>query len=193
MNAQGLVGSEHLGVALPTYCGDTPTRTTGSWWRRATRGTPMGTRTTRWGYRRFSVGTGRRGRPATDEAPSGRTGGGYLDDGAYLDESGLTERLSVGGQTVGVVRNGVFTTVATDSRGSVLAEPTGQAQMGLRDYDPETGRWTTSDPKYLEQPGLCVGSPLSCSLQTYVASNPLTHVDPDGLDHVYHQSTGVLE
>ena len=52
----------------------------------------------------------------------------YLDEG-YLDESGLTGRVSVGGRTVGVLRNGVFQTVATDLRGSVVAETTGEARL----------------------------------------------------------------
>ena len=139
---------------------------------------------------------------------------GYLDDGAYLDESGLTARVSVGGRTVGVVRNGVFTTVATDSRGSVLAEPTGEARvaspygqrdvhpamaaaldyvekgydadlglvrMGARDYDPETGRFTTPDPLFFESLEKCTGSAVECNLFGYAGGNPVTFVDPTGL------------
>ena len=45
----------------------------------------------------------------------------YVDEG-FVDASGLTEPVSIGGRPAAVVRNGVFQSLATDLRGSVLAE-----------------------------------------------------------------------
>lgn len=137
----------------------------------------------------------------------------YLEEG-YLDASGLTERVQVGGRTFGIIKGGAFTTVATDPRGSVMAETTGEARvaspfgqrsvhpgvsaaiefvekgydadlglvrMGARDYDPETNRFTTPDPLFLEAPGHCVASPVQCNLYGYAGGDPLGHVDPTGL------------
>jgi RHS repeat-associated protein len=63
----------------------------------------------------------------------------YLPEG-YLDSTGLTERFALGGRTVGIIKNGVYTTIATDLRGSVLAESTGVARIaspfGQRDVYP---------------------------------------------------------
>ena len=64
----------------------------------------------------------------------------YLDEG-YLDETGLTERFSVAGRTVGLIKNGVFASLATDLRGSVMAETSGEPRIaspfGQRDVHPE--------------------------------------------------------
>lgn len=64
----------------------------------------------------------------------------YLEEG-YLDVTGLTERFNLGGRTVGIIRDGSYTTIATDLRGSVLAETTGTARIaspfGHRDVHPE--------------------------------------------------------
>lgn len=63
----------------------------------------------------------------------------YVEEG-YLDATGLTERVQVAGRTVGLLRNGAFTTVATDARGSVIAETDGTARVasafGQRDVHP---------------------------------------------------------
>ncbi len=63
----------------------------------------------------------------------------YLPEG-YLDSSGLTERFALGGRTVGIIKDGVYTSIATDLRGSVLAETTGIARIpspfGQRDVHP---------------------------------------------------------
>jgi RHS repeat-associated protein len=54
-----------------------------------------------------------------------------------------------------------------------LYEPdTGLVRFGARDYDPETGRWTTKDPVRFEG-GL--------NLYEYGASDPVNRVDPAGL------------
>jgi RHS repeat-associated protein len=57
-----------------------------------------------------------------------------------------------------------------------LYEPdTGLVRFGARDYDPETGRWTTKDPVRFEG-GL--------NLYEYGASDPVNRVDPAGTDWV---------
>lgn len=136
----------------------------------------------------------------------------YLPEG-YLDSTGLTERFALGGRTVGIIKNGVYTTIATDLRGSVLAETTGVARisspfgqrdvhpavaaaieyvekgydadlgwvrMGVRDYDPMIGRFTTPDPLFLENLERCPQSPVECNLFAYAAANPLSFSDPSG-------------
>ncbi|HET8542190.1 MAG TPA: RHS repeat-associated core domain-containing protein [Anaeromyxobacter sp.] len=66
---------------------------------------------------------------------------GFVEEG-YLDADGLTERVQVAGRTVGLLRNGVFSAVATDARGTVLAEATGAARLaspfGWRSVHPST-------------------------------------------------------
>ena len=63
----------------------------------------------------------------------------YVDDG-YIDASGLTEPLAVGGRVVGLVKNGAYQTVPTDLRGTVLAEVDGTPRVaspfGQRDVHP---------------------------------------------------------
>ncbi|WNG30976.1 hypothetical protein F0U62_48390 [Cystobacter fuscus] len=46
----------------------------------------------------------------------------YLDQGIHLDAEGLTQPLHFGGQLVGVVRGGTLHMVATDLRGTIIAD-----------------------------------------------------------------------
>lgn len=50
-------------------------------------------------------------------------------------------------------------------------DPPGYQQMGLRPYDPQTGRWLSPDP---------VGHAVSLSLYDYCDNDPLNVFDPDG-------------
>ena len=49
----------------------------------------------------------------------------YLEGGLYLDATSLTEPVRVDGQLVGLLRNGVFRMVASDLRGTFLADEDG--------------------------------------------------------------------
>ncbi|WP_437576749.1 RHS repeat-associated core domain-containing protein [Sorangium sp. So ce887] len=53
----------------------------------------------------------------------------YLEDGSYLDASGLTEPVHVGGQLVGLLKNGAFQMLAVDRRGTVIADAGGTARL----------------------------------------------------------------
>lgn len=61
---------------------------------------------------------------------------------------------------------------------------TGLVRFGARDYDAEVGRWTAKDPK-----GFGGGSE---NLFAYVAGNPVSRIDPTGLDWIYDRSTNML-
>jgi hypothetical protein len=54
--------------------------------------------------------------------------------------------------------------------------------MGVRDYDPRLGQFLTPDPLYFEDLDKCQSSPLQCSLYGYAAGNPISFVDPTGMD-----------
>jgi RHS repeat-associated protein len=121
----------------------------------------------------------------------------FYDDDGHLhafDRGGT--RYRVGADQVGtprVVVDGAGTVVARvdrDSYGRVLARTgslmppigfaggiedpdTGLVRFGLRDYDPQTGRFTARDPSYY------VGSP--DNLYAYAGSSPTMYRDPSGL------------
>ncbi|MBI4584689.1 MAG: PKD domain-containing protein [Planctomycetes bacterium] len=57
--------------------------------------------------------------------------------------------------------------------GGLYDRQTGLVHFGAREYDPETGRWTTKDPI------LFAGG--DTNLYGYVKNDPVNHVDPDGL------------
>ncbi|ATB30281.1 RHS repeat-associated core domain-containing protein [Melittangium boletus] len=53
----------------------------------------------------------------------------YLDQGLHLDEDGLTQPLHFDGQLVGVVSGGTLRMVATDLRGTVIADEDGTMRL----------------------------------------------------------------
>jgi RHS repeat-associated protein len=87
------------------------------------------------------------------------------------------------GTAVKIVEYDSFGSVLSDSAPSFdfpigfaggLSDPvTKLVRFGLRDYDPQSGRWTASDPM------LFVGSPFN--LFTYVGNNPVNWRDPSGV------------
>ncbi len=57
--------------------------------------------------------------------------------------------------------------------GGIYDRDTGLTRHGARDYDPETGRWTSKDPIKFKG--------IDTNLYGYVLNNPLRFIDPDGL------------
>jgi hypothetical protein len=67
--------------------------------------------------------------------------------------------------------------------------------MGVRDYDAKLSQFLTPDPLYFEDLEKCQASPLQCSLYGYASGNPVSFVDPTGLDKSawdYISPSGVL-
>lgn len=56
----------------------------------------------------------------------------------------------------------------------------GIIRMGVRDYVPELGRFSTPDFLFLRKPELCIEDPVSCNLHSYARNNPLKYIDPTG-------------
>jgi RHS repeat-associated protein len=89
---------------------------------------------------------------------------------------------SVTGTIAGSMNHDEFGRVVADSLSSLvpfgyaggLYDPdTGLVRFGARDYDPETGRWTSKDPQ------LFAGQ--DANLYAYVFNDPVSLVDPTGL------------
>jgi len=114
----------------------------------------------------------------------------------WVYEGGLATRYFIGAHQVGSIRavfdqaGAVVKTIDYDSFGNVLAEtnpglelPLGFAcgltdpdtqfvRFGVRDYDPEVGRWTAREP-------ILFGDGLDA--YSYCGGNPLAWLDPSGL------------
>jgi RHS repeat-associated protein len=138
-----------------------------------------------------------------------------LPGGVFLVGSDVVEPVVAAGHTVGLLVNGALRPLATDSRGTVIADRDGHTvdvspfgmrtshdalaavieyassgydpdlhavRMGLRDYDPHLGRFRTPDPLYMEEIDRCASSPTQCELFAYVSNDPLSYVDPSGLE-----------
>jgi RHS repeat-associated protein len=89
------------------------------------------------------------------------------------------------GRLIEVIRDGALeATYAHDANSAPGFQPfgfagghadpdTGLVRFGARDYDPETGRWTSKDPL-----GFTADSP---NLYTYAGNDPVNRIDPTGL------------
>ena len=69
--------------------------------------------------------------------------------------------------------------------GGLYDRDTGLTRFGARDYDPETGRWTTKDPI-----GFGGGD---INLYVYSASDPINWIDPSGLEFICHDYMNITE
>jgi len=58
----------------------------------------------------------------------------------------------------------------------------GVVRMGVRDYDPALSQFWTPDPLFLESLDKCAESPTECNLYGYARNNPVSFIDPSGLD-----------
>jgi RHS repeat-associated protein len=70
-------------------------------------------------------------------------------------------------------------------RFGVMAEGNGLYKMGVRYYDPETGRFINKDP---------IGYAAELNLFTYTENNPVNYIDPEGLSYItYDEKTHSLK
>jgi RHS repeat-associated protein len=60
--------------------------------------------------------------------------------------------------------------------------------FGARSYSSNMGRWMSPDPSGLSYAD--IANPQSFNLYSYVLNNPLTNIDPNGLDCVYFNNSG---
>jgi RHS repeat-associated protein len=61
----------------------------------------------------------------------------------------------------------------------------GVVRFGVRDYDPYLGQFWTPDPRFLEAIDKVAASPVDANLYAYARNNPLSLVDPSGLEPTY--------
>tara|TARA_R100001039_G_C1837898_1_gene99716 strand:- start:773 stop:1789 length:1017 start_codon:yes stop_codon:yes gene_type:complete len=68
--------------------------------------------------------------------------------------------------------------------GKYLDDATGLYYYGARYYDPTLGRFISPDPLYLSDPERCVGNTIGCTLFAYANNNPMSFIDPTGLEGI---------
>jgi RHS repeat-associated protein len=136
--------------------------------------------------------------------------GGFLDEHGFVDTVRVDGRVvgfvadgrfeAVGADARGTVRaeGGVHWPVSPygerDARPTVAERmdyashafdtSLGAIRMGVRDYDPELGRFWTPDPLFGEELERCAESPVECGLYGYARNDPMGFVDPDGRQSV---------
>ncbi|MCP4000511.1 MAG: DUF1566 domain-containing protein [Gammaproteobacteria bacterium] len=80
------------------------------------------------------------------------------------------------GNRTTLVDNNASVEIPFGFAGGLYDEDTGLVRFGYRDYDPEVGRWTASDPIGFKG--------LDANLYAYVFGNPLSLIDPIGTDAI---------
>lgn len=68
--------------------------------------------------------------------------------------------------------------------GKAHDEISGLRYYGYRYYDPIVLNWCQADPLYRFLPDFNVSEPLRSALYTFALNNPVSYIDPDGLDSV---------
>lgn len=125
---------------------------------------------------RFDYGVGR--------MPVRMTQGGNTYYLAYDQVGSLRGFFNASGNLVHEIRYDAWGNILFETAGSGLCVPFGFAGglhdrdtdlvlFGFRDYEPDTGRWTTQDPIGFSGGGLC--------LYEYCSGDPLNTIDPVGL------------
>ncbi|MEM9490868.1 MAG: RHS repeat-associated core domain-containing protein, partial [Myxococcota bacterium] len=136
-------------------------------------------------------------------------------EGTYATDSRVIRPVMIAGRLIGMLDNGAFELLATDPRGTRLADVDGTARLptpygvrseqpdlsealdfiekaydpdlgvvrlGVRDYDPLLSQFWTPDPLFLASIDKCAESPVQCNLYGYAAGNPISLIDPSGME-----------
>lgn len=132
-----------------------------------------------------------------DERPIALVVDGHVRFGLVSDHRGVVERLvDADGRTVAHWRSSPYGVLSGDSpdavsgirslelvrgfTGSLRDDDTGLVHMGAREYLAETGGFTTPDPLFQSDPGLCVERPRECAPYGYAGLDPINYVDRTG-------------
>lgn len=58
----------------------------------------------------------------------------------------------------------------------------GTVRTTARDYDPHLGQFWSPDPAFFESIDKCVDNPVECNLYGYGRNNPISRIDPEGME-----------
>jgi RHS repeat-associated protein len=121
-----------------------------------------------------------------------RVGGrvvGVLEDGHFValptDERGTVIADADGSERLpsafGVRSRDVSLRAVVDYAEKAYDADLGFVRMGVRDYDPLLGAFTTPDPLLFQDLSIAASHPIDANLYGYARGNPLTFTDPTGL------------
>jgi RHS repeat-associated protein len=134
--------------------------------------------------------------PGGSTAQVGSSGATYILHADWLGSSRLTTNYSTRSMTYDTAYAPFGEAYSSTSSASTYLDFTGQFQdtmVGLddflyREYDPVQGRWISPDPAGMG--AVNPANPQSWNRYAYVLNNPLSNIDPDGLDCVYLNDAG---